>query len=179
MKFFQQGLAGVWLIERVPFLDDRGAFGRHYCEEEFSKHGITTNVLQANLSENRYPYTLRGLHYQIEPYGEAKTLSCVSGRIYDVVVDLRKESTTYMEWIAVELSSENRNSVHVPSGCANAFLTLEERSVVHYYCSQYYTPEAERGIRFNDPQFNFQWPHEPDVISEKDLSHPDFRDTSL
>ena len=138
MNFFQQDIDGVWLIERVPFIDDRGAFGRHFCAEEYSKHGISPDILQANLSENRYAYTLRGFHYQIAPYGGAKTLSCVRGRVYDVVVDLRENSTTYMKWIAVELSAENRNSVHVPCGCANAFLTLEEGSVVHYYCSTFF-----------------------------------------
>lgn len=174
MKFFNERLEGVWLIEREPFIDNRGAFSRHFCIREYSEHGIVSDVRQANLSENRYAYTLRGFHYQIAPYGEAKTLSCVRGRVYDVVVDLRKESSTYMKWTAVELSDENRYSIHLPPGCANAFLTLEENCVVHYYCSQMYSPGAERGIRYNDPEFNFKWPHEPVVISEKDRKHPDY-----
>mgnify|MGYP006423753365 FL=1 len=175
MKFYEQKLAGVYIIEPEPFSDDRGVFRRHFCDREFAEHGIVTDVRQSNVSENRYAHTLRGFHYQIPPYGEGKTLSCLKGSIYDIVVDVRPQSPTYMQWISVELNEENRYSIHIAPGCANAFLTMEDNCLIHYYCSQPYTPEAECGIRYNDPAFKFEWPTEPTVISEKDLNHPDYK----
>ena len=175
MKFYEERIQGVFRIEPEPFKDERGVFRRHFCVKEFKKNEIATRVSQSNVSENNFSNTLRGFHYQINPYSEGKTLSCLKGLIYDIVVDLRESSSTYMEWIAVELSSENRNSIHIPPGCANAFLTLEDNCLIHYYCSESYNPESERGIRFNDPAFNFKWPVEPKIISDKDLNHPDFK----
>ena len=175
MKFIEQKIGGVFLIEPEPFADQRGVFRRHFCESEFAAQGIVTDVKQSNVSENRFAYTLRGFHYQVPPYGEGKTLSCLKGRIYDIIVDLRPESPTYMEWVHFDLNEENRHSIHIAPGCANAFLTMEPESLIHYYCSQPYTPEAERGIRYNDPAFQFVWPQEPKVISDKDRSHPDFK----
>ena len=174
MKFFEQKLKGVYLIEPSLFNDERGIFRRHFCSKEFSQHNIVTDVHQSNISENYYAFTLRGFHYQVNPYGEGKTFSCLKGKIYDIVVDLRQDSSTYMEWISFELSEENKNSIHVPPGCANAFMTLEDSSTVHYYCSAPYTTSAERGIRYNDSAFNFEWPHEPVVISDKDKCHENF-----
>ena len=174
MKFNPQKIKGVFLIEPTPFSDERGIFRRHFCFKEFGENGITDVVKQANVSENNFAYTLRGFHYQIAPYGEGKTLSCLKGRIYDIIVDLRKESGTYMHWISFTLDDKNRHSIHIPPGCANAFLTLEDNCLIHYYCSQEYISSAERGIRYNDPVFNFNWPSVPKVISEKDNSHPDF-----
>lgn len=175
MKFYEQKLKGVYLIEPTPFKDERGVFRRHFCSQELSQNKIVTDVLQSNVSENYYAHTLRGFHYQVEPYGEGKTLSCLKGSIYDIIVDLRTESPTYMEWVSFELNENNRNSIHIAPGCANAFLTLEDNSLIHYYCSQPYTPSAERGIRYNDPSFNFEWPCDPVVISEKDSNHPNFK----
>jgi dTDP-4-dehydrorhamnose 3,5-epimerase len=175
MKFHEQKLAGVYLIEPAPFKDDRGVFRRHFCDKEFSEHNIVKNVRQSNVSENKYAHTLRGFHFQVSPYGEGKTLSCLKGIIYDIIVDLRPESPTYMEWVSFELNEDNRYSIHIAPGCANAFLTLDDGCLIHYYCSQPYTPDAERGIRYNDPSFGFEWPFEPAVISEKDMSHPDFQ----
>ena len=175
MKFYEQKLAGVYIIEPEPFSDDRGVFRRHFCDREFAEHGIVTDVRQSNVSENRYAHTLRGFHYQIPPYGEGKTLSCLKGSIYDIIVDVRPQSPTYMQWISIELNEENRYSIHIAPGCANAFLTMEDNCLIHYYCSQPYMPEAERGIRYNDPAFKFEWPTEPTVISEKDLNHPDYK----
>ena len=106
MKFHLQKLSGVFLIEPIPFKDDRGVFRRHYCDQELSEHGIVTDVRQCNVSENRYSHTLRGFHYQIPPFGEGKTLSCLKGSIYDIIVDLRTESQTYMQWVAFELNEE-------------------------------------------------------------------------
>ena len=175
MKFHEQKLLGVYIIEPDSFTDDRGVFRRHFCDREFAERSIVTDVRQSNVSENRYAHTLRGFHYQISPYGEGKTLSCLKGSIYDIIVDVRPQSPTYMQWISIELNEENRYSIHIAPGCANAFLTMEDNCLIHYYCSQPYTPEAERGIQYNDPAFKFEWPTEPAVISEKDLSHPDYK----
>ena len=175
MKLHPKKLSGVFLIEPTPFEDDRGVFRRHFCDQEFSEKGIITDVRQCNVSENRYAHTLRGFHYQIPPFGEGKTLSCLKGSIYDIIVDLRPESQTYMQWESFELNEDNRCSIHIPPGCANAFLTLEDECLIHYYSSQPYTPSAECGIRYNDPAFGFEWLFDPAVISEKDMSHPDYQ----
>jgi dTDP-4-dehydrorhamnose 3,5-epimerase len=175
MKFTEQRISGMFLIQPTPFEDERGMFRRHFCSREFSERGIAANVQQANVSENRHSLTLRGFHYQLAPHSEGKTLSCLRGGIYDIVVDLRKNSPTYLSWVAVELNEVNRNSVHVPPGCANAFLTLQDNSLIQYYCSEAYAPTHERGIRFDDPLFSFTWPATPAVISDKDRAHPDFR----
>lgn len=174
MKFIPQTIPGAFLIEAAPFADDRGVFRRHFCEKEFAAHGIANVVMQANISENRYAHTLRGFHYQLLPAGEGKTLSCLQGSIYDVIVDVRPDSPTYMKWVSFELKAANRQSIHIPPGCANAFLTLEDNSVMHYYCSHSYVPAMERGIRWSDPAFGFRWPHVPKVISDKDANHPDY-----
>lgn len=174
MKFYKQKIKGVYLIEPEPFIDERGVFRRHFDQKEFKTNSISSKVVQANVSENKYKYTLRGFHYQAYPFGEGKTLSCVKGSIFDIVVDLRPRSSTYLQWISFELDEDNRKSIHIPPGCANAFLTLKDYSIIHYYCSQFYNPKAERGIRYNDPLFNFKWPHQPLVISDKDKHHPNF-----
>lgn len=174
MKFIKQKISDVYLIESAPFEDERGVFRRHFCTKEFESAGIVTNVEQANVSENNYAYTLRGFHYQTSPHGEGKTLSCLKGSIFDIIVDLRPDSPTFKTWISFELSEKNRFSIHIPPGCANAFLTLEDNCLIQYYCSHAYTPQAEKGIRYNDPSFSFVWPHTPKIISGKDASHPDF-----
>lgn len=174
MKFHKQKIKGVYLIEPEPFVDDRGVFRRHFDQKEFKDNSITTRIVQANISENKYQYTLRGFHYQIPPYEEGKTLSCVKGAIFDIVVDVRPKSPTYLKWISFELDESNRKAIHIPPGCANAFLTLKDNCIIHYYCSQFYNPKAEKGIRYNDPLFNFKWPHSPKVISDKDKNHQNF-----
>tara|TARA_B100000767_G_C19706511_1_gene510783 strand:+ start:135 stop:677 length:543 start_codon:yes stop_codon:yes gene_type:complete len=175
MIFFEQEIKNAYLIEPNPFEDERGSFRRHFCEKEFSKNGIVSSVRQANVSENKSKFTLRGFHYQTGANAEGKTLSCISGSIYDIIVDLREDSPTFKKWLSFELNDKNKKSIHIPPGCANAFFTLEENCIIHYYCSQSYHPEAEKGVRYNDPSFNFIWPFEPEVISEKDKSHPDFQ----
>lgn len=174
MKFHKQKIKGVYLIEPEPFVDDRGVFRRHFDQKEFKDKSITTRIVQANISENKYQYTLRGFHYQIPPYEEGKTLSCIKGAIFDIVVDVRPKSPTYLKWISFELDESNRKAIHIPPGCANAFLTLKDNCIIHYYCSQFYNPKAEKGIRYNDPLFNFKWPHSPKVISDKDKNHQNF-----
>ena len=174
MKFIPQTIPGAWLIEPSPFKDERGVFRRHFCAREFAAHGIASNVLQSNISENSHALTLRGFHYQLPPYGEGKTLTCLRGKLYDIMVDLRPDSPSYLKWISFELDGENRNSIHIPPGCANAFLTLTDDTLVYYVVSEYYQPGAERGIRWNDPRFGFHWPIDPQHISQKDASWPDF-----
>ena len=174
MIFRKLNLPNAYVIEPEPFKDERGLFRRHFCQKEFAKYPIMTNIAQCNVSENKYQQTLRGFHYQCLPNREGKILSCFKGSIYDVIVDIRPESPTYLRWITVELNEDNRSSLYVPPGCANAFLTLKDDSLIFYYCSEFYSPGAERGIRYNDPLFQFQWPAEPSVISEKDKHHPNF-----
>jgi len=175
MIFVEQKIKGVWIINPTPFEDGRGLFRRHFCNEEFLKNNIEINISQSNVSENKYKKTLRGFHYQLAPNQEAKTLSCFKGSIFDVIVDLRKDSSTYKKWISAELTEKNRSMIHVPKGCANAFMTLNDDSIIHYYCSDPYAPESEKGIRYNDPSFDFIWPYEPKLISQKDLNHPDYK----
>lgn len=175
MKFEELEIKGAFTIQAEPFEDERGVFRRNFCEQEFAEHGIVTSVAQANISENKYKYTLRGFHYQVPPHGEGKTMTILKGRIYDIIVDLRKESKTYLKWVSLDISSDMRISFHVPSGCANAFLTMEDNTFVHYYCSYPYTPDAERGLRYSDPLFKFTWPvNNPEHISDKDSDWPDF-----
>ena len=175
MIFVEQEIKGVWIIYPTPFEDERGLFRRHFCNEEFLKNDIEINISQSNVSENKYKKTLRGFHYQLAPNQEAKTLSCFKGSIFDIVVDLREDSPTYKKWISAELTEKNRSMIHVPKGCANAFMTLDDNSIIHYYCSDPYAPTSEKGIRYNDPSFDFKWPYEPQIISQKDLSHPDYQ----
>ena len=174
MRFSKQKLPGVFIIEPEPYSDERGLLRRHFCQREFAEQDIMTDVKQCNVSENKKRHTLRGFHYQLPPYGENKVISCIKGAIYDIVVDLRKESKTYLKWHSFELTEENRLSLYVPIGCANAYLTKEDNTWILYYHSEFFFPRAEGGIRYNDPFFKFKWPAEPKIISEKDLNIPDF-----
>ena len=165
------------LLVSIPEIhqDKRGRFHRSYCEKELAELGITFQVKQGNLSDNLKKNTLRGFHYQQVPTEEAKILACVTGTIYNVVIDLRPTSQTFQQWENIEISAENRQAIHVPAGCANAFLTLEENTIVHYYMSEFFVPDTYRGIRYNDPFFNVEWPHEPMVISERDASFRNYQ----
>lgn len=174
MKFHKQKIKGVFLIEPEPFVDNRGIYRRHFCQKELKDHSIDFNVAQANIVENKHRYTMRGFHFQKPPFGEGKILSCIKGSAYDIVLDIDPKSSTYLQWEDFELNEKNRNSLYIPPGCTHAILTLKDDTIIHYYSSEFYTPETEGGIRYNDPYFNFQWPHEPKVISEKDKNHPDF-----
>jgi len=174
MKFHKQKIAGVWLIEAEPLKDNRGTFFRHFCQQEFIKNGLEPKILQTNISKNDYKHTLRGMHYQLKPFQEYKTMFCISGAIYDIVVDLRSDSQTFLKWISVELNSQVPLSLYVPAGCANGYLTLKDDTVILYYMSEFYSQSAYRGFRYNDRLFNFVWPAEPTIISNKDRSYPDF-----
>ena len=174
MKFFNQSIEGLVLIKPEVFEDNRGAFRRNFCAKELKEHGINFSVCQGNISENFRQYTLRGFHYQKNPSNESKVLTPISGNIYNVVIDLRPRSSTFLKWLSIEVSAERRESLHVPAGCANAFLTTSENTVVHYYMGDYFKPESYSGFRYNDPYFNVQWPHEPQVISQRDADFSDF-----
>ena len=174
MKYVELEIEGVWLIEHSLFGDARGHLERVYDQESRRKRGIDTEVEHALISKNPKTGTLRGFHFQVSPFLEAKTISCTSGAIYDVVVDLRVDSKTYCKWVGVELDEEKAHSLHVPKGCANAWLTLAPETTLHYFMAEQYSPEHSRGFRFDDPAFEVDWPNTPAVIAERDLSWPAF-----
>ena len=175
MLFKELKIKGSFVISSTPYSDNRGVFRRNFCKIEFKNFFLNNSISQANISENIYKYTLRGFHYQIGKNAEAKTISCLNGKAYDIICDLRPNSQTYLKWVSVIISSENRKSIHIPKGCANAFLTLEKNSILHYYSSNKYKPLSERGIKFDDKLFKFKWPHKPKYISQKDLRWKDFK----
>ncbi|MCP4160222.1 MAG: dTDP-4-keto-6-deoxy-D-glucose epimerase [Deltaproteobacteria bacterium] len=175
MLFNENSISGLFTIKPEPFMDERGLLRRHFCQKEFDQKGILKTVRQCNISENKKCYTLRGFHYQLPPYGEDKILSCIKGAIHNIVLDMRIDSNTYLKWESFKLTEENRLSLHVPKGCANAYLTTEENTWIFYYHSEFYTPAAEAAIRYNDSFFKFDWPNEPAIISEKDKNIQDFK----
>lgn len=175
MIFTETPLLGCFIIEMEPNHDVRGFFSRMWCKKEFSTHGLIGDFVQGNISFNQKKGTLRGMHYQCAPFEEAKLVSCVKGAIYDVVIDLRQDSKTYKESIAMCLSENNHRMLYVPAGFAHGFQTLEEETSVLYQMSEYYAPSSSRGIRYNDPSFNFNWPiSENIVISDKDMGYEDY-----
>lgn len=174
MIFTELELAGAFVVDIEKRQDDRGFFGRAWCAEEFEAHGLESAIRQINTSFSARQGTMRGLHYQVDPYQETKFIRCTQGRIFDVIVDLRPESPTFKQWVGTELSAENYRMVYVPENFAHGFLTLEDNSEVYYPTTEFYTPNAERGLRFNDPTFAIDWPIEVSVFSDKDISHDDF-----
>lgn len=180
MIFNRTPIADAYLVEIEKFRDERGFFGRAFSADEFRDHGIPFAVAQANLAYSRKKGTLRGLHYQAAPYEEAKLVHCVRGAIYDVIVDLREKSESYGLWYGTELTENAHRLLHVPKGIAHGYLALENDTEVLYLVSEYYTPIAESGIRWNDPVFNIQWPLTDHlIISEKDMQWPDFERKTL
>lgn len=176
MKFIAQAIPDLFLITPDLHEDERGVFRRSFCKDEFAKQGINFSVEQGNISENFKKHTMRGFHYQVSPSNESKVISCISGALYNVVLDLRKDSEMYQKWVVLEVSADKRESMHIPAGCANAFLTMKDNTIVHYYMGDSFSPNTYRGFRYNDPKFSVKWPCEPKVISEKDLNFPDFED---
>ena len=168
MIFNKTALNDAYIIDLNKLQDERGFFARTFCVKEFEKYGIEFSIAQANISYSRLKQTLRGMHYQKKPYGEAKLVCCTKGGIYDVIVDLRSVSSTYGEWIGTELTEKNYRMLYVPEGFAHGFITLEDETEVFYQMSEYYTPGAAQGIRWDDAAFDIEWPLEPKVISEKD-----------
>jgi dTDP-4-dehydrorhamnose 3,5-epimerase len=167
-------LAGAYLIDLEKVEDERGFFARTWCRREFEAHGLVSPPAQMNLSFTSARGTIRGLHYQAAPCAETKLICCLSGAIYDVIVDLRPDSPTYREWLAVNLTAAEHRMLYVPEGFAHGFQSLEDGVQLLYLVSQIYSPEHERGVRYDDPAFAIQWPLEIRVISEKDRRWPDF-----
>ena len=174
MIFTETVLKGAFLVEVKKIEDNRGFFGRAWCQQEFEEAGLIGNICQINTSFTHTKGTLRGMHYQIDPYQEAKFIRCTKGRIFDVIIDLRPESDTFMKWIGHELSEDNYKMVYVPGNFAHGFVTLTDNCEVYYPVTEFYTPGSERGIRYNDPAFQIQWPISVDLVSEKDMKHADF-----
>lgn len=174
MRFTDTPLAGAVVIDLEPVHDERGFFARSWCRDEFAARGLSGAIAQCSVSFNARRRTLRGLHYQAAPYEEVKAVRCTQGAIYDVIVDLRPESSTYLGWFGVELSAANRRMLYVPKGVAHGFLTLSDATEVYYQISEPYVAHAARGVRWNDPRFGIEWPAPPEVISERDRSYPDF-----
>ncbi|MFT2007814.1 dTDP-4-dehydrorhamnose 3,5-epimerase [Pontibacter sp. 13R65] len=176
MIFTETKLKGAYIVDIKRIEDDRGFFGRAWCKQEFEEVGLSTNVVQTNLSSNKKKGTLRGLHFQVTPHAESKLVRCTRGALYDVIIDLREQSPTYRQWIGVELTADSFRMLYVPENFGHGFITLEDNTDIMYQVTEYYAPAAERGIRYNDPAFNIEWPMEPLVISDKDLAHADFSD---
>ncbi|HEY1482561.1 MAG TPA: dTDP-4-dehydrorhamnose 3,5-epimerase [Candidatus Acidoferrum sp.] len=174
MEFHQTKLKGVFEItpERKP--DERGFFARTWCQTEFAQHGLNSRLVQCSISFSPRKGTLRGMHYQVAPSAETKLIRCTQGAIYDVIVDLRPNSPTFKQWIAAPLTAENRKMIFVPEGCAHGFITQGENSEVFYQMSEFYSPDAARGVRYDDPAFAIVWPERVQVISERDRTYPDF-----
>ena len=177
MIFTRTKLESAMIIEPDRLGDERGFFARTWCKREFEAHGLNSNLVQCSISFNKKKGTLRGMHYQARPYEEAKLVRCTAGAIYDVIIDLSPDSKTFMQWLAVELTSENRKMLYIPECFAHGFQTLVDNTEIFYQMTQFYVPESARGIRWNDPHFNIVWPDDQRTISASDRSFPDF-DTS-
>ncbi len=173
MKLVRTKLSGAYIIEAEKIEDDRGFFARTWCEEVFLKKGLISKIVQANLSHNHKAGTLRGMHYQRSPHGEAKIVRCIRGAIFDVIVDLRPDSKTYLKWFGIELSAENYKSLYVPVNFAHGFQTLTDDAEIFYLVSEYYHPESSTGLRYDDPAIEIRWPLGVTEISEKDSAWPD------
>ncbi|WP_274425406.1 dTDP-4-dehydrorhamnose 3,5-epimerase [Chelativorans sp. YIM 93263] len=172
MRFQKTALEGAWVIEPDPLTDERGFFARTFCVRAFGEKGLEPIFVQHSISYSRQAGTLRGMHYQGEPYAEVKLVSCMRGAICDVIVDLRQYSRTFRKWASFELSAENRQLLYVPKGFAHGFLTLSDEVTVSYLISEFHTPSAARGLRYDDPAIGIEWPSPPSIVSEKDLSWP-------
>lgn len=174
MLFQPTKLSGAYLIDLEKKGDERGFFARVFCDKEFDQNKLETSFIQVNNSLSAKKGTLRGIHYQLSPKSEVKLVRCIQGSLFDIIIDLRPESETFGEWFGAELSAENRRMMYVPRGFGHAFLTLEENTEALYMVSEAYSPQHERGIRWDDPRFKIEWPISPSVISEKDQNHPLF-----
>lgn len=175
MRFEETGLKDAYLIYLDKHVDSRGFFARTFCIEELKNNGINFSIEQCNISFNLKKGTLRGLHYQIENYAEAKIVTCTKGAMYDVILDLRSESPTFLEWKGFYLDATNEKYLYIPQGFAHGFQTLEDNTEIYYQMSASYNPDYARGIRWNDKQFDITWPDRQPVISDRDAAFPDFK----
>jgi len=175
MIFKKSKLEGVFFIKPEKLIDSRGFFGRTFDKLEFSKNGLETEFIQQSISFNEKMGTIRGMHYQTYPHEEDKLVHCSKGKFFDVILDLREKSQTYLEWDSIEVSSDNNLSVYIPKGFAHGFQTLEDETILHYQMSEYFKPENYTGFRWDDRRFNITWPLPLTRISDKDSSYPDFK----
>ncbi len=173
MIFVETKPKGAFVVTLEPLKDERGFFARAWCQKVFEAHGLSSRLVQANISYNKVRGTLRGMHYQVAPCAEAKLVRCTRGAIFDVIIDLRPDSLTYRQWVGVQLTADNRKMLYVPEGFAHGFESLEDDTEVFYQVSQFYSPAHERGVRYDDPAFGIEWPIDVRVISDKDRSWPD------
>lgn len=178
MRFVPTPLEGAFVIEIEPRTDDRGFFARVFDRDELAARGLDGGVAQCNLSFNARRGTLRGMHYQLAPRAETKLVRCIAGAIYDVIVDLRPGTKTHARWFGIELSADNRRALYVPKGFAHGYQTLSDAAEIYYQVSEFYSPEHERGVRWNDPAFAIAWPIADPVLSPKDAAFPDYRPAS-
>lgn len=174
MIFNETKLKGAFEIEISKIGDERGFFGRSWCRREMEENGLNGNIAQINTSLSKEKGTLRGLHFQIAPHQECKMIRCTRGAIFDMIVDLRPESPTFMQWHGVELTEDNHKALYSPEGFAQGFITLRDDTEITYFTTDFYAPGFDRGVRYNDPQFGIELPISPVVISEKDQNWPDF-----
>ena len=174
MIFTETKLKGAFIIDLNKIEDDRGFFARAWCQKEFETHGLNPKIAQANIGFSNKKGTLRGMHYQKAPWEEAKLVRCTKGAIYDVIIDLRPDSSTHMHWVGFELTDENRKMIYVPEGFAHGYLTLTINTEIYYQTTQFFAPEFATGVRFDDPAFDIKWPIPIEVISEKDKRWPDY-----
>ena len=175
MVFTETGLSGAVIVDVESHADERGFFARSWCTREFAERGLNPSVVQCNVSGNTVKGTLRGMHYQIAPHAEVKLVRCTKGAMYDVIIDLREGSPTFLRHVGVELTADNHRALYIPEGFAHGFMTLEDNSEVFYQMSAYYEPTAARGVRWNDPIFGIDWPLPVSVISTRDRDYPDFK----
>lgn len=173
MIFTETDLPGAWIIDIEPHKDERGYFARVWCAREFEAQGLKTDLVQCNIAYNHSKGILRGMHYQQAPHAEVKLVRCTRGSVYDVIVDLREDSPTRLKWIGVELTEDNHRMLYVPEGFAHGYVTLQDNSELFYQVSEFYTPGAEGGLRWDDPRIAIEWPEQGELlISEKDRSWP-------
>ncbi|MEM7081353.1 MAG: dTDP-4-dehydrorhamnose 3,5-epimerase family protein [Pseudomonadota bacterium] len=174
MKFTETSVAGAYVLDVNRIGDDRGYFGRLWCEKELKDMGLVDTIRQSNIGFSPKAGTLRGLHYQTPPHEEVKIVRCTRGAVWDVVVDLRPDSPTFKQWFGLELNPDNASMLYVPEGCATGYLTLEDNSEIYYNTSAMYAPEHATGVRHDDPAFAIEWPGEAKVMSDNDIAWPDF-----
>lgn len=172
MKFTPTGIAGTYLVQLERIEDIRGFFARSWCRRDFQAHQISDGLVQCNISFNKNKGTLRGMHFQAEPKAEDKLVRCTMGAIYDVILDLRPDSPTYLKWEGFELTAQNRDMLYIPKGLAHGFQTLEDNTEVFYQMSEFFAPECASGVLWNDPAFNIEWPLGNPIISDKDQAYP-------
>lgn len=174
MIFTETKLKGAYIIDIKRIEDQRGFFGRGWCQEEFETHGLNPRTVQMNVGFSITKGTLRGMHFQMAPWEEAKLARCTLGAIYDVIIDLRPDSPTHKQWLGVELTADNRRMLYIPEGCAHGYQTLTDNAEMYYLTTQFYAAEFAAGVRYNDPSFGIEWPISIEVISEKDEIWPDY-----